>query len=299
MLLATASAAAGTWQASVNEFGLREASGSGLASLAGVEATAQLTLRCQPASDGALSWSLAIEDSSMLAFGFDAFEGPDAPAADSRHGALTVVGGLLQPRFSTAMAGFYQDAGRFVFEFSAPALAASDGALLADSIDRQSRALEWRISDHADPGKVLLARFELVDAAAPINETMMGCGPQPAISTAQRAGWVGTDPLASGLLEQRALAWRLKGLLGRDFDRLRARLAGAAPVGLDGETLYILAADPLQATSGVALMFDASATEVVLIDQGVVDRRASGTAAIWLPAAVRDFVAARTQPTGP
>jgi len=293
LLLASGIANASGWQADVDANGLRTASSAGEASVGVAQTTATVTLQCRPGSEGTVSWLLAIDGSAGLGFGFSAFEGPNAAAAALPLAAIEVSGGMLRPRVSGALSGYYDGADRFVFAFSAPATAASEAALVADAIGAKSGALEWRVSDFGARDNILSARFALDGAAPLLHETMMGCGPPPAIGSAERDAWRGRNPLAIDLFAQRAVQWRLKGLLGSGYTAALERLARAEPVGVDGDTLFVLAPDALAPRSGIAIMFRGDETEIVIIDDGAIGRRTSRSGAISAPPPVRDFVAAR------
>jgi len=66
----------------------------------------------------------------------------------------------------------------------------------------------------------------------------------------------------------------------------------------DGETVFVLAPSRETPRDGVAILMRGDATEVVLVDDGVVERQVAGRTAIPLPEAVRAFVAARSAPAG-
>jgi hypothetical protein len=297
LLLIAAPAAA--WQARVDATGLRIATATGEAQVDGRQAPATLELRCLPGERGTLEWRLVVEGAAALGFDFGRFEGPDAPAARERLGTLALEGGLLRPRIPpVAMAGWYDGDDRFVLAFSAPANAAAEGALLADSIGPQSTALSWTVAQSPGEAPRLEARFALDGAAATVRGTMAGCGPAPPIGEALRDAWRGRNPHAIDWFAQRAVAWRLEGLLGPRHADVLARLSAAEPIGTDGETVFVLAPSRETPRDGVAILMRGDATEVVLVDDGVVERQVAGRTAIPLPEAVRAFVAARSAPAG-
>lgn len=296
MALSMGSAAATTadWQPQINLKGERSTAGAGVAQLGETRTAAQLTLRCTPGNDGTVSWSLAIDSAGSLGFDFAPFEGPDAPALKQRLSELSLAGGLLRPRFDTAVVGFFDGADRFVVQFSAAATAASDAALLADSIGTQTTTLYWAISDFDQPTKKLEVEVPLQDASAGVRETMMGCGPAPLLGEAERSAWRGRNPIGIDLFEHRAVQWRLKGLLGRQYDAVITRMRSAQPVGIDRDTVFVIAPDPDANDTGVALMLSTSDSEIVLVDEGKVSRVASRKGALVIPRAIREFVAQRT-----
>lgn len=296
LLLAAAPAAA--WQSRVEPSGLRVAAAEGEARVGGEVAAARVELRCQPGERGMLEWRLSVAPAAALGFDFGRFEGPDASAAAQRLATLSLEGGLLQARASTALAGWYDEADRFVFAFAAPNGAAADGALLADSIGPQSQALRWVVRESPEGATTLEARFDLADALDPVRDAMAGCGPAPPIGETQRDAWRGRNPHAIDWFAQRAVAWRLKALLGTRHAAILARLGGAGPLATDGETVFLLAPAPDAPRDGVAIMLRGDATEVVLVDGGVVERLVAGRTAIPLPDAVRAFVAERSAAAG-
>jgi hypothetical protein len=293
-LLAATSARATVWDIELRPSGLRVAEGGGEAQVGERSTGARLALECQPGERGTLSWRLGVDRPGDLGFDFDAFGGPDAPASSARLGELTLEGGLLRPRFAVAMAGWYDEPGRFALAFSAPSGAAGDGALLADSIGPGTQALVWRVAPPAGNGEPLIARFALDGAQPALRAAMAGCGPAPAITDALRDAWRGRNPHAIDWFTQRPVAWRLQGLLGPRWEAIEARLAGAEPIGTDDETVFVLAPSREAPRDGVAIMLRGEATEVVLVDDGSVERLVSGRSAIPLPEAVRGFVAERS-----
>jgi hypothetical protein len=294
-LMAATPVAAASWELAVEPTGLRRVQADGEAAAGGAPVAATVALACHPAERGMLVWTLSVA-ARGLDFGFDAFEGPDAPAAGRRLGRIGVEGGLLQPRFATALAGYWRDGDRFVFELAAPAQGPSDAALLADSIGPQSIALVWQVDGDAGDGRRLEARFPLHDAAATVAEAMLGCGPPPPIGETWRARWTGGEPLAAGFFADRAVRWRLAAIVGADESALLASMAGATRLANDGETVYILAPAADDPRSGAVLLLAGPDAEWVRIRDGSVERSARRAGAIAIPPAVREFVAARSAP---
>jgi hypothetical protein len=297
LLLAAAPAAA--WEARVEANGLRTATVAGEASVEGRSVPATLELRCMPGERGMLEWRMAIEGASMLDFDFDRFEGPGAPAAEERLATLSLAGGLLRPRIPpVSMAGWYDGDDRFLLAFVAPATAGGEGALLADSIGPHSEALLWTVAQAPGAAIRLEARFPLAAAAPAVRGTMAGCGPAPPLDDALRDAWRGRNPHSIDWFAQRAVAWRLLGLLGERHGAVLARMAAAEPIGTDGETVYVLAPARDSPRDGTAILLRGDGVEVVLVDAGAVERLVAGRSAIPLPDAVRAFVAQRSAPAG-
>ena len=282
------------WALSIDSEGLRSVSAVGSARFGAQSSVTRLTLSCAPGVDGRVAWSLAVDATAVLGFDFAPFEGAQTPAHAERLSELSLDGGLLRPRLRTSTSGSFDGAGRFVLEFSSPALAASDAALLADSIGTQTTVLHWTVNDARDPALKLVAEIPLLGAAVAVRETMMGCGPAPPLDEAQRVAWQGRNPLDVGLFAQRAVQWRLKGLLGRDYDNVLQRLRSAQTVDRVGETMFVIAPDSGADDRGAVLMFVGVDTELVLIDDGQVTRYASRKGKIAIPDAVRSFVGALT-----
>lgn len=283
------------WRHAVDDNGLRRASVQGGVLMTAADGStaaelAELELRCRPGRDGSLAWRLVVPAGGVMAgFPFDDFEGPDAPAAARSASRLALEGGLLRTAFDTRQTGYRIGAGRYAFEVVQPANASAEAALLADAIGTQTRAVTWSV--RADGGVRLEARFDAAGARAPVSETMLGCGPVPVLGADERATWAGRTVADTGALESRAIAWRLAATLGPRWPAVRERLA-VATAGVDGEVLYLLAAEGED--RGVAVMFGPlAATIVVTIDDGKVSRRVLDGASFPAPSAVREFVAAR------
>jgi hypothetical protein len=120
----------------------QKASIQGTFKVSNLESVAELILSCQPRVQGRLSWRMQANASEALAgFGVDDFAAFATPVSRQYSAHLALEGGLLNTRFSAIADGAWQNAQSFVFEFSAPAQAVSNLALLADSIGPQSQSL--------------------------------------------------------------------------------------------------------------------------------------------------------------
>lgn len=283
------------WTASVNENGLRRAQAVGSARLGAAEVPATLELTCTTGKGGAVTWTLKLaQKDTLVGFDFDAFEGPDAPAGARALARLALDGGVLRTGFDTRVNGYLADVDTFAFAFSAPANAASQAGLLAEAVDATTQAIRWTVRAPDDSGRAIEATIPAAGAAPALRETMMGCGPVVPLDAARVASWRGRNPTASGLFDDRAIEWRLKGLLGGGYDAVRERLRNAEPAAVDGDVLYVIA--PGDEASGVAVLFALASgdTEVIAIDAGAVTRADLDDDAIPVPGAVREFVAART-----
>jgi hypothetical protein len=283
-----------SWRGTVDENGLRRAEAIGRAKLGEAEVPARLELTCTTGQGGAVTWTLKLAPKAALAgFDFDAFEGPDAATGDRALARLELDGGVLRTGFDTRVDGFVPGADAFAFAFAAPANSASQAGLLAEAVDATTRAIRWTVRAPDDSGRAIVASIPAGGAAPVLRETMMGCGPVPPIDAARAASWRGRNPAASGLFEDRAIEWRLKGVLGAGYDAVRERLRKAEPAAVDGDVLYVLA--PGDDASGVAVLFglDSGDTEVIAIDAGIVTRRDADERALPVPGAVREFVAQR------
>ena len=289
---------ASVWSHEANANGVRMATVTGTARFGEIELPAQLSLQCAPGEGGTVSWSLVLEQASQYGeFGLDAFEGPDAEAGSTAVTKVRLIGGLLQPTVQVVVAGWYSADvdGAFVLSFSAPANDASQAALLAEAIGPLTQSYNWRTASFRDASRGIEAQFDARAAQAAVHETMMGCGPVPEFADGAPASWQGRNPNGIEIWRQRAMEWRLKGLLGSEYENFLARMGTAQPVAREGEVYYVLAPDAQDPQSGVALLFDAgSEMEAIRVDAGlaiVVARRAR---ALPRPDAVREFVAARS-----
>jgi hypothetical protein len=284
------------WTASVNENGLRRAQATGSARLGEAVVPATLELTCTTGKGGAVTWTLKLaQKDTLVGFDFDAFEGPDAPVGDRALARLAIEGGVLRTGFDTRVNGYLSDIGTFAFEFSAPANSASQAGLLAEAVDATTQAIRWTVRAPDDSGRAIEATIAAAGAAPALRETMMGCGPVVPLDAARVATWRGRNPAASGLFEDRAIEWRLKGVLGAGYDAVRERLRKAEPAAVDGDVLYVIA--PGDDTSGVAVLFALASgdTEVIAIDAGAVTRTDLDDTVLPVPGAVREFVAARSR----
>lgn len=295
LIAALSTGAHAEWTGSIDEHGLRTASTEGTASFRGIDVPAALALLCRPGENGTVSWEMKIRDSSKLRdFGFDDYEGPDAIALDARRTEIVPEGGMMKTVVKAAPAGWYAEADVFVLGASAKVEEASEVALLADVIGPQTRAVVWTSPSLRGNGDPLIGRFATAGAAALLRATMMGCGPAPAFDAPRFDAALGRKPEASGLWRDRALRWRLEGLLGRDYEPFAARMAGAQPLAKDGDTYFVLSA-PTDDGDGAVLMFDAHRVDVVFLDSGRARRVSSSENAHTPPGAVRAFIAAASR----
>jgi hypothetical protein len=284
------------WTATVNEYGLRRAQAEGRAKLGEAEVPATLQLTCTSGAGGAVTWTLLVQQKdTLVGFDFDAFEGPDATAADKALSHLELEGGMLRTAFDTAQGGYYTDGSTFAFEVSAPANSASQAGLLAETVDPTTQAIRWIVRSPDGADRRIEASVPANGAARALRETMMGCGPVPPLDEARVAAWRGRNPAASGLFDDRAIQWRMKGLLGSGYDALRARLATAQPAAVTDQVLYVLAPAKDEEKSGVVVLFALGSgdVEVIAIDAGAVTRTDRDDKPLPLPDEVREFVAAR------
>ena len=285
------------WTASVNEYGLRRAQAEGRATLGEAEVPAVLQLTCTSGTGGAVTWTLSVQQKdALVGFDFDAFEGPDATAADKALSHLELQGGMLRTAFDTAQGGYYTDASTFAFELSAPANSASQAGLLAETVDPTTESIRWIVRAPDGSDRRIEAIVPAKGASLALRETMMGCGPVPPLEESRVGAWRGRNPAASGLFDDRAIQWRMKGLLGSGYDAVRERLATAQPAAVTDHVLYVLAPAKDDAKAGAAVLFALGSgdVEVITIDAGAVTRRDRDDKPLPLPDEVREFVAART-----
>ena len=119
----------------------------------------------------------------------------------------------------------------------------------------------------------------------------MGCGPSVPLDAAVLERALGRNPAGSNLFAQRAIEWRMKALLGRDYDAVLARFAASQPLARDGDVWFVLA-DPREGAHGAsAILFDDARMDIVLADAEGTRRYSSGTQPLAAPQVV--------QPGGP
>ena len=143
--------------------------------------------------------------------------------------------------FDTAQGGYYTDASTFAFELSAPANSASQAGLLAETVDPTTESIRWIVRAPDGSDRRIEAIVPAKGASLALRETMMGCGPVPPLEESRVGAWRGRNPAASGLFDDRAIQWRMKGLLGSGYDAVRERLATAQPAAVTDHVLYVLA----------------------------------------------------------
>jgi hypothetical protein len=284
-------ACAADWETTIDDNGLRRASVAGSVAYRDVVVPAKLTLQCRPGADGTVAWELEVADAAQLSgFAFGDYEGPDAPAATQRLSELKPEGGTLLYTLRSAAAGYYgATPGAFVFGIAAPANAASEVGFLAETATDTTRGYTWTVRSTRADEPALVATFGADGARRALADAMLGCGPVPPLAV---DAWQGRNPASVEFWRQRAVAWRLSALLGREYPAFVERMARAQPIARDGDVVYVLAENgesPGDAT--VALLGPDGKSEVVFVDGGAVRRVASHEAGIAPPAAVREFIA--------
>jgi hypothetical protein len=287
-----AGAATAAWEGAVNPHGLRTAVAPGVVTYNGKEVPASLKLQCAPGSNGSVLWEMSIEQSATLSdFGFDDYEGPDAIANDRKNNTtLTPEGGMLKTVVKATPSGYYTEPDTFALSVSAKANESSDVALLAELVSPQTTEIVWDTRSLRGEGKSLVGRFPLDGATPVLRETMMGCGPAPTLDAKALDAALGRNPEASGLWRNRAIEWRLKGLLGADYEKFVTTMSNAQPLAKEGSVWYVNSAVTDDGNAAV-LLFDDAATEVVFVEGGQVRRVQSSEGALGAPSAVRDFIA--------
>lgn len=294
--LAHSGAAGATAVHGIDDEGVRFASWRGEARVAEASAPAELRLLCRPGREGALGWTLIVDQVASLAgFDFAAFDGTSAPTRNKELATLGLRGGVLAPTVDTAVNGSKRDADRFAFAWGADVNVDSRASFLADAIVPATNRLTWILSQIDEEAELLRADFDLSGSAAIVRETMAGCGPVPALPIDRLVEWQVTGAAVATVLADPAVAWRLRSTAGRDWPEIEQRLARLGPWRVDGSVLHAIAEGPGE-RGGSALLIagDSDATEVLLVDDGILRRFAGGAAALDPPASVREFVAART-----
>ena len=295
LMLATAGAGAGgSWKAEVAPDGLRRAEAAGEARFGALRTPAKLSLQCRPGAKGTLVWSLQIEHANKFsAFRLDDFEGPDAIARDQALSELSIEGGLMH-RVKTKQRGLFRGdrADSFAFEVTAEGATASEASLLADAIGPTTLVIAWTVTSARDVEARIAAHFPAEGAADAVRSTMSGCGPAPEITAEMAGAWQGKDPDASGVFEQRAVAWRLQALLGADYAAFRAAFAKAEPVGTSGSMIFLLGHGEDGSTAAWYVDRKSGMGEAVLIRAHKTQRYFDEDAQrLIAPGAVRDFIA--------
>jgi hypothetical protein len=295
--LFAAASGAHAWDASVDDNGLRMVTGSGTWEAGDAQGTALLQLSCTPGAGGQVIWQLQLDDPARLAaFGIDDFEGPDAVGSREPRSRLELTGAGMLPKLRTAVIGFYGPVGgRFVLEFSAPANQPSQAGLLAESISSLTTAIVWSTDSTRAKGGTLKAVFPTAEVGSGFADTMQGCGPAPDLTAATLARYADRTPQESGILADRAVAWRLHGLLGRRIGELGELLEVAEPLHVDGDVYFLAGHAKADPGNAAVLLFDAAsgAYDAVLIRAGKAVRSTSGKQPINAPDAARQYVADR------
>jgi hypothetical protein len=273
LLSALVLAAPAAWESDIDARGIRSAWTAGSLAAGTQETEATLRYKCAPGRRGNLIWSLEVPRAAELkAFDFRDFEGPDAPANGKRLSELALEGGLMQSRVATAQTGYFaaEPPDTFVIETSAPAGAAGELALLTDAIGAGTSSITWRVRGARDPDQVLLARFDGDGAAKALGEARIGCGPAPRLAAETVAAWVGKDPNAANVFDDPALLWRLRALLGRDFNTFRLAIADAQPVAREGAIVFVIGHLRGDEKVAAAWMYDvgSGASEAALVEDG-------------------------------
>jgi hypothetical protein len=293
---AAVTAQASSWTVTIDEHGLRRAGTSGTVVFRDLEVPAKLALQCRPGVDGTVSWELEVADASQLSgFAFGDYEGPDAPAAQKRLSTLEPDGGMLRYTLRSAAAGYYGSEGAFVFSIAAPANAASEVGLLAETATDTTKGYRWTVESARPDEPGLVATFPGDGARVALGDAMLGCGPLPALDAKTVEPWLGRNPATVELWRQRPIAWRLAGLLGSGYAAFVERMASSQPLAQDGDVLYVLAESAdAPGTATAALLGPDGKSEVVFVDAGKVRRVASHETSIAAPDAVREFIAKHT-----
>ena len=295
LALASPLAAAVSANHGIDDDGVRFASWRGEARVAEATAPAELRLLCRPGQGGALGWTLLIEGTGSLAgFDFDAFDGTSARTRNLELATLGLRGGVLAPTVDTAVNGTRTDATRFAFAWGSDVNVESKASLLADAIGPATDRLTWVLSQIDEEAELLRADFDLSGSSGTVRETMAGCGPVPALPLDRLLGWQMAGATVATVLNDPAVAWRVRAAVGRDWAQVEQRLSRLGPWRVDGNVLHAVAEGPGEGDgSALLLAGDSDAVEVLLIDAGVLRRLAGGAAALDPPASIRDFVEAR------
>lgn len=140
---------------------------------------ARLLLSCRPELDY-LNLQLVVWGAypAPQRFDYDAFEGPEAAAGNSRLTRLTVAGEQDKRELRTEIGGWYsaEVEGAFVFSTNQYSGVRQDLAALASAMGQAESTLTWVQEGYADRSRKIEARFSFDSAGSKrIRETVAGC----------------------------------------------------------------------------------------------------------------------------
>ncbi|MGH9759225.1 MAG: hypothetical protein ACREDR_22970 [Blastocatellia bacterium] len=144
-------------------------------------AKASLSFSCVPGKDGTTSIEFIVQGANnMKGFPFDAFEGPDAPAANLSLIAFTAHRAAGDLIVKSGCSGFYGGAGvpddAFTFEVASVLKARQRSVKqLSDALIQGATSISIKITGYKQPGKIVEATFSTSGAAAAVGQVMKAC----------------------------------------------------------------------------------------------------------------------------
>ena len=119
LFIASASASHAGWKYSVNRYDLRVATTAGEGTSPDGPIKAKLAVQFSPAKDGTMTIQFIVEGANkMKGFGYDAFEGPDAAAAEGKLTRIVVERAGAKPVSLLTKVGGWYLGNAFVFAAS-------------------------------------------------------------------------------------------------------------------------------------------------------------------------------------
>ena len=144
-------------------------------------AKVSLSFTCVPGKDGTTSIEFIVQNANnMRGFPFDAFEGPDAPAANLSLITFTAHRASGDLVVKSGCSGFYggQDVPDDAFTFEiASVLKDRQRSVkqLSDALIQGATSISIKITGYKQPGKLVEASFSTAGAAAAVGQVMKGC----------------------------------------------------------------------------------------------------------------------------
>lgn len=170
----------GQWQLKTEQNGMA-AEATGDASTPDGPTTASLSFHCIPGKGGGTTIDFIVSGAAkMEGFGFNDFEGPDAPAAPILLITLTAHKQSGDVMVKTGCSGFYggQDVPDDSFTFEIASVVKGRGQKikqLTDAIEAGATSISIRVQDYKNKQKFVEATFQTSGAASALSEVMKGC----------------------------------------------------------------------------------------------------------------------------
>ena len=168
--------AAVSWRYVEGTDGVRSASTYAQGRTPGGQVSMRLEVRCEPGPEATASIVYVIQRANLLpGFHFKQFEGPNAPALQSKLATIRVVALRRDVSVTTAVSGEFLEDGSFAFVLSAPLLGRNEVKWLTDAMILGAVLVVVSIQDPVDRNKRVYAQFQASQAAAPVTNVMDGC----------------------------------------------------------------------------------------------------------------------------